>query len=242
MTASPKPNERPNERAKIIAREYLKRGWKPVPIGTGRKAPNDKNWQNNPTTEENLARKFSVGYGNIGVQFGKVSNGLTDIDLDCPEDLKLADVFLPETKAVFGRQSKLKSHRLYLTNLADTETVATSQYAEPPGLARDPKNAMLVELRIGGGGKGAVSMFPGSTHPSGETVEWNGDAEGKPLQFDGDLLKMQVAKLATAALLVRHYPAKGLRHNAALVLGGVLARLPEADAAIIEHLVTNIAS
>lgn len=220
----PARKERPNERARTVALAYLKRGWKPVPIGTGRKSPNDKDWQNTPTTEENLARKFSLGYGNVGVQLGKVSNGLTDVDLDCAEALKLADVFLPETKVLFGRRSKPKSHRLYVTNLADTETVATIQYAEPPGLIRDPKNAMLVELRVGGGGKGAVSMFPGSTH-----------------SFDGGLLKKQVATLATAALLVRHYPAKGLRHKAALVLGGVLARLPEADASIIEHLVTAIA-
>jgi Bifunctional DNA primase/polymerase, N-terminal len=171
---SRKPKERANERAKTIAREYLKRGWKPVPIGTGRKAPNDKDWQNNPTTEENLARKFSVGYGNIGVQFGKVSNGLTDIDLDCVEALKLADVFLPETKAVFGRQSKPKSHRLYVTDIADTETVATIQYAEPPGLSRDPKNAMLVELRIGGGGKRQKRVCKGGCDAEGKMA-------GKPL-------------------------------------------------------------
>ena len=110
MTESARKPERPNELAKIVAREYLQRGWKPIPIGTGRKAPSDNEWQKDPTTEKNLARKFSVGYGNVGVQFGKVSGGLTDIDLDCTEALKLADVFLPETKAVFGRASKRRSH------------------------------------------------------------------------------------------------------------------------------------
>ena len=37
----------------------------------------------------------------------------------------------------------------------------------------DPKKpATLVELRFGGGDKGAQAVFPGSTHPSGERVEW----------------------------------------------------------------------
>jgi hypothetical protein len=37
---------------------------------------------------------------------GSKSNGLTDVDLDSPEAVKIADYFLPETEAVFGRAGK----------------------------------------------------------------------------------------------------------------------------------------
>jgi hypothetical protein len=49
---------------------------------------------------------------NIGVQLGRASGGLTDVDLDCTEVLALADDFLPFTNAIFGRRSKRRSHRL----------------------------------------------------------------------------------------------------------------------------------
>jgi hypothetical protein len=53
-------------------------------------------------------------------------------------------------------------------------------------------------------------------------VRW--DSKGKPPEVAGDELKNGVARLAVAALLVRRYPATGARHDAALALGGVLAR------------------
>ena len=81
---------------------------------------------------------------------------------------------------------------------------------------------MLVELRIGAGDKAAQTLAPPSTHPSGETIEW--DEAGEPKQIRGDILKKRVARLAAATLLVRHYPGQGSRHQCALVLGGVLTR------------------
>jgi hypothetical protein len=49
-------------------------------------------------------------------------------------------------------------------------------------------------------------------------------SEGEPSRVEGAALKQALARLAAAALLVRHYPGEGSRHDAALVLGGVLAR------------------
>jgi len=112
-----------------------------------------------------------------------------------------------------------------MTRLYETETKAVIRYAEPAALARDgEKTATLVELRIGGGDKGAQTIFPGSTHPSGEPVRW--DNEGEPASVDGSNLKKAVAAWAVATLLVRHYPDQGARHDGALVLGGVFARAP----------------
>jgi hypothetical protein len=105
---------------------------------------------------------------------------------------------------------------LYVSDLHQTE--------EKNGVTfQDIDGAMLVELRTGGGGKGSVSMFPPSLHPgSGEVVEW--DEDGEPQRIDGDELKQKVSELAVATLLVRHYPRGGGRHQAFLVLGGLLAR------------------
>jgi putative DNA primase/helicase len=153
-----------------------------------------------------------------------MSGGLTDVDLDCAEAVRLAAEFefLPPTTAVYGRPSKRRSHHLYTTQLHETETHATLQFKEGPELNPDPKTAMLVELRIGGGGKGACSMVPPSVHKSGELITW--DQEGVATTVEGGELKKRAALLAAASLLGRHYPAVGARHSAALVLGGVLAR------------------
>ena len=97
----------------------------------------------------------------------------------------------------------------------------------------------LVELRIGAGDKGAQTLAPGSLHPSGEAVCWND--EGDPASVSGISLKKVVAELAVASLLARHYPSRGSRHEAALVLGGVLARLPGITAQGIKEFVTNVA-
>jgi hypothetical protein len=87
--------------------------------------------------------------------------GLCDVDLDCAEAIALAEDLLPETNAVFGRHSKPESHRLYTTELYDTEQRAVIKYSEPRALAGDGAEAVtLVELRIGSGDKGAQTIFP----------------------------------------------------------------------------------
>jgi Bifunctional DNA primase/polymerase, N-terminal len=218
-----------------MAQAYLERGWVPVPVPHRTKGPTDEGWQKRKIREDNLAQYFDREPLNIGVQLGRESGGLCDVDLDCAEAIALAEYLLPPTNAVFGRRSKPASHRLYITKLCDTEQRAVIKYGEPRALARDgAEEATLVELRIGGGDKGAQTIFPGSVHPSGEHVRW--DSEGEPETVDGAVLKQSVAMLAAGALLVRHYPNSGLRHEAALVLGGALARVPGIDRDDIEHL------
>src|SRR6516162_10584224 len=72
-----------------VARAYLERGWKPVPIPSDRKSPKQPEWQLEETTLDNVRSKFHLWDGNIGVQFGPVSNGLADVDLDCDEAREL---------------------------------------------------------------------------------------------------------------------------------------------------------
>ena len=149
---------------------------------------------------------------NIGVQLGAKSKGLTDIDLDCAEAVRLAPYFLPPTDAVFGRASKPSSHYLYVID--DAPEKGTEQL-------KDENKQTIIELRMGGGRAAAQTVFPGSTHPSGETIEWVKD--GAPAKSNYRTLKQAITKIAIGAILIRQWP-KGSGHEAAQTIGGVLAR------------------
>ena len=222
MTRPPRQrHSTPNTRS--AAAEYLERRWKVAPIRRGRKDCRVPSWQ---------VKTFNVtdfrDDDNIGVQFGSVSNGLCDIDLDCAEARMLAPLFLPATEAVFGRASSPGSHWLYVSDLWRTAKRASTLYADPmPAAEGQEQRACLVELRTGRVDKrqrpvGAISMLPPSLHPSGEQVRWERD--GEPARVDGRELTRAAGILSAATLLVRHYPPEGRRHEAALVLGGWLAR------------------
>jgi hypothetical protein len=205
-----------------IALSYLKRNWHPVPISYRNKKPVGTGWQNRVITEANVGRFFSDKPQNVGVQLGSKSGGLTDIDVDCAEAIEIAAAILPPTKAIFGRASKRHSHWLYATTLA-----AKVEKASIP--LKDPiTNGMMLEVRIGGGDKGAQTVFPGSTHESGEPIKWEED--GVPAQVDDDELLRRAEQLGALSLLARYWPPKpkpgesGGRHDAALTVGGFLAR------------------
>ena len=201
-----------NQDAISIARNYISRGWNPVPIPHRAKGPRCNGWQRLHVTLDNVEKYFNSGPQNIGVQLGPKSSGLTDIDLDCTEAVALAADFLPPTSAVFGRASKPRSHFLYY--IEDAEDRGSFKLS---GVDKDA----IIELRMGGGNKGAQTVFPGSTHASGEEIQWA--SEGEPSRSDFANLKTAVTKIAIAVILVRAWPPKG-RHDAALALGGFLAR------------------
>ena len=233
-----KPKERPS--ATDVARAYVKRGWAPVPVPRRKKGPTNQGWQKLQITRDNVERYFG-DLINVGVKLGRASGGLTDVDLDCSEAIALAPYLLPETHAKFGRKSKPGSHWLYLSDLCETEQRAVIKFTEPRALARGSEPATLVELRIGAGDKGAQTIFPGSAHPSGERVLWKYGERGEAARVDGNFLKRIAGFLAAGALLARHYSHDGARHDAALVLGGVLARGSGMDAHDIEHFVSTVA-
>jgi hypothetical protein len=198
-----------------IARGYLKRGWNPIPVSRRTKKPIGKGWQHRRLTEEAVAEAFNRADMNVGVQLGPMSNGLTDVDLDCHEAVAIGSMLLPESNNIFGRAGKPRSHWLYDSTLAASITKAHLQF-------KDIDGAMMLELKIGGGGKGSQSVFPGSTHESGEAVAW--DRDGALVSVDDEVLLRQVRRLAVAVMLARHWPETGARHDAALTVGGFLAR------------------
>jgi hypothetical protein len=201
-----------------IAQSYITRGWNPVPCRYRTKKPIGDDWQSRKIDASNVTQHFDDTQLNVGVQLGPSSAGLTDVDLDCREAVTIAPYVLPLTSARFGRASRRDSHRLYITDLADRTENAIFPFRHPN------TGEMLCELRVGGGGKGAQTVFPGSTHDeTGEAVTW--DEDGAPAVVDGDEILRKVKELAAFCLIARYWPAEGARHVAAQALGGVLARL-----------------
>jgi hypothetical protein len=187
------------------AREYRASGWWPIPLPRRSKAPTIDEWPTLRIDGADLEAKFDQSC-NIGVILGGPSGGLTDVDLDAPEALQLADYFLPNTGAVFGRPSKPRSHRLYIA-----EGAQTIRFKAPDGTT-------LVEIRS----TGCQTVFPPSVHPSGEGVAWESNCEPAEINCTG--LNSAVAKLAAASLIVHRYPGRGGRHDFVLALSGALLR------------------
>ena len=90
--------------ARAVAEDYKQRGWKAIPGNSRSQHPNAKSWSTRDFDVEEFSSSTRVGPQNIFVQMGRPSNGLTDIDLDCPTAHKLAPDFLPKTEAIFGGQ------------------------------------------------------------------------------------------------------------------------------------------
>ncbi|MEY9703286.1 P4 family phage/plasmid primase-like protein [Bradyrhizobium diazoefficiens] len=198
------------------ALQYTMRGWNPVPLPLRQKKPIGADWQHRVISGSKVDRFFSDQPQNIGVQLGQKSGGLTDVDLDCVEAVAIARAVLPKTRAVFGRSSKRDSHYLYNTSIAENLDQAAVQFKDPMS------KTMLLEVRVGGGNKGAQTVFPGSVHESGERIHW--EENGEPTQVADDELLRRAQLLAALCLIARHWPAAGGRHDAALTVGGFLAR------------------
>lgn len=189
------------------ASDYIQRGWSPLPIPFQEKAPRIMGWQNLHLQEEDLPTYFKDERQNIGVLLGEPSGGLVDIDLDAPQAVQLADEFLPITKCIFGRASKPRSHRLYVTN----PSPATKKYTTSEGVT-------LVEMRS----TGAQTVFPPSVHQTGESISF--EQNEQPITVTAEALEEAVAELAAASLLVRHWPKQGTRQDTAMALAGGLAK------------------
>ena len=211
-----------------IALLVLARGFKPVPIPIGAKAPVLKEWQLLDINNNNVALYFDGAALNVGAQMGPMSRGLTDVDLDCVEAVELAPYFLPRTGAIYGRASKKRSHYLYICG--DPDPKASIRL-------NDENTKCVVELRLGGGNKGAQSVWPDLVHTSGELYEW--DENSEPASATCANLKAAVVKIAVGTILVRGWPPLGGRHEVALGVGGFLARAgwPADD---IAHFVTAV--
>jgi hypothetical protein len=165
-------------------------------------------WPSFRTSEQELSKYFSDD-GNIGIILGDAGSRVVDIDLDASEALIVADFFLPRTALVFGRATKPRAHRLYVSD----QPSAPRKFAAPDGTT-------LVELRS----TGQQTIVPPSLHPSGERIEFAPGGDGEPAHVDSQHLLQRVGLVAAASLLARHWPVEGRRHDAALACAGMVAR------------------
>lgn len=201
-----------------IALGYIRHGWAPVPVPYKSKAPIDEGWPSKIVNEETAPRYFDGEAQNIGVRLGELSGGLADVDLDCAEAIDAAPAFLLRTRT-FGRASKRFSHWLYETELAGVETAATIKFMDTQKPAKH-----ILEIRVGGSGKAAQTIFPGSVHPSGEAIEWDEGGTRSVAAIEGAELKLICARLGACVLIARAYPQQGGRHEGAIVVAGFLCR------------------
>jgi hypothetical protein len=198
-----------------------------IPVPHGEKEPVLPKWQELRLQADDLPRYFNGQPMNIGMLNGEPSGWVSDVDLDAMDALALADRFLPPTGASFGRPGKPKSHRLY------TCEIATEKFADVDKRSDEP-TAMIVEIRS----TGSQTIIPPSVHPSGEAIAWSSD--GQPARVQSGDLRRAVVHLACAALLARHWPPKGSRHEAALAAAGLLVRAGLDDVVTVQ-IVTSVA-
>ena len=200
---------------------YLSLGWSVVPVPWMTKAPVLQGWPNLRITAEEAPRYFNGERANVGVILGPASSNLADVDLDCRETVGVAPWFLPSTTCMFGRMSARAAHWFYYPTGGFSFSKAREVYSDP---TRKGKEAVLLELRIGGGERGCQTILPPSRHEEGEDIQWEPGGPGEPARVAGKDLEKQVRKVASAALMARHWPAKGQRHDAALAVGAALRR------------------
>ena len=178
----------------------------PCPVLHGDKRPVYGEWQN--TTADEAARQFEEHPdANIGIVLGAPSDGLVDIDLDSELASEIAKFVLPPTAFSFGRPSKPRSHLIYRCD----DAVKTKQFKHPDD------GSMLVEQRA----NGAQTVFPGSTHASGEAIEFCGEP-GEPARIRWDKLLKACAVVSVGTVICPHW-GSGSRHRMALAAAGLLA-------------------
>lgn len=202
-------------------KKYVENGYKLVPIPKGGKAPEGiqaKGWQTN-----NITDPLAIGDGNCGILLGEPSGWLIDIDFDWRQAAELAPYFLPETKAIFGRDTNKASHYLYKCNGAKTRKYQ---------IGKKDEGGMILELRS----TGCQTVFPPSIHKTGETITW--ESEGEPLEIGMAELESCCRQLAAASIIAKNW-VDGSRQELALAIAGVTlkAGIPEEKT---KHLIKSI--
>ena len=166
----------------------LAMGMRPVRLKPTSKAAVENGWGDIRHDEESVRREFKP-LDNVGALMGEPSGWVVDVDIDSIEALKHAPGLLPRTRR-FGRTSKPTSHYLYRA---------------PGAVNRNWKDAdgrVIVELRS----TTLQTMMPGSTHPSGEAVEWV-DADEPIVDIEAHELTALLDKLALRCGWARPEPA-----------------------------------
>lgn len=167
----------------------------------------------------------------IAIKAGATFGGLIDIDLDCPEAVQLAPRFLPQTQCVFGRPGNPASHYLYHVDHPDS--IKKTTFHNPGG------GKPIVEILADGQISTVPPTVKAKLDPS-EKVSFEIGKAGLPSDEHYTALLTAVRRLAAASVILRLYPTKGSRHDAAVALSGALLR---ADLGVVEtrHFIAAVA-
>ena len=174
-----------------------------IPVKNRSKIPLWHNW---PDKAVGLSWfKDNPGH-NVGVLLGDASGGIVDIDLDDHLAVRLAPSFLPKTEMRFGRISNPESHWIYrVSRSGETKRFSHGNHGT------------IAEYRS----NGSQTVFPGSTHESGELIKFV--IEGDPASVSRGELLEAVSKLSAATLLAINWNT-GSRHDISLAVSGALIK------------------
>jgi hypothetical protein len=197
------------------AQKWLQRGFLVVPVPHRQKKPVEQAWQSLRLSSDDLRNHFNSQPKNIGILLGDEA-GTADIDCDCPEAIAAASELAPETGMVFGRKSKPASHYIFRA----TGGLLSSRFVDPT----DKRTIAELRCRKKDGSIGLQTIVPPSTHESGELIRFEDGRNREPRVVSAELLQSAAQKIAAAALLAKHWPKEGSRHDAFLALAGILAR------------------
>lgn len=177
------------------AREYVRRGWRVVPVPFKRKRPVLKEWEQLRLTDADLPSYFDQP-ANIGLILGEPSGWLVDVDLDCAEARALAAEYLPPTPVKSGRPGAPASHWWYIADGAKTV-----QHRDPV------TKQMTVELRSTGG----QTVVGPSIHPTGQPYDV---LTGEPAVVSAAMIAACVERLSERIIELRHgeQPAPPVRN------------------------------
>lgn len=173
------PNSPNTSSVKNAALDYRDRGYQVIPVPHRSKNPGIVDWPQLRLSREDVEKQFADQM-NVGVLLGEPSGWIVDVDIDHPKALEIADQYLPQTPAVFGRPGNPRSHRIYRV----TTPVATKKY-------KSKSAGTIIELRS----TGQQTVFPPSTHECGEAIAWESDG-AEPALVDPEQLLAAVKAIA----------------------------------------------
>jgi predicted P-loop ATPase len=182
------------------AKLYISKHWQVVPLAAGSKVCKDEGWKNLVFRPEDFRDDDNIGIRSV--------NGLIVIDEDCAEAIACADVFFPPTGAIYGRESKPRSKRLYVSTFEKTIAFKDTEIG-----------TTIIEIRAQ-----HQDMAPPSYHPDSELLMWV-EPLGDASPVDAATLLRAARLTATCSLVSRYYNPPGSRHDWCLALSGVLRSL-----------------
>lgn len=217
------------------------------PVPRGSKSPKSWAWTKRKLTADDLNMYFGnpdTAY-NIGIALGtyspcntipkRLGNGLIDIDLDWPHAATFADILFSDCPS-FGRKSKPRSHRILYA--AGLKTAAFKLPNSVKGHACLPNEhaVCIAEIRS----TGAYTVFPYSTHESGEVIDW--EDRCSPPTLEAEEVRRRTGLVSFCALAAQMFPPEGNRNNYCFTLLGAMAHAnvePELATKLVRTIATD---